>query len=76
MWSNIFTLAIKDLGKYTSQASSLLIMAIFGGALIPLLQGYGEHLPVLPGPHGLSPLHCILWLDRAPQGPHPVEKKN
>ncbi len=39
MWSNIFTLAIKDLGKYTSQGSSLLIMAILGGALIPLLQG-------------------------------------
>jgi len=39
MWSNIFTLAIKDLGKYTSQGSSLLVMAILGGALIPLLQG-------------------------------------
>ncbi|HHG83485.1 MAG TPA: MFS transporter, partial [Bacteroidetes bacterium] len=33
MWSNIFTLAIKDLGKYTSQGSSLLIMAIVGGAV-------------------------------------------
>jgi FHS family L-fucose permease-like MFS transporter len=40
MWSNIFTLAIKGLGKYTSQGSSLLIMAIFGGAVIPPLQGY------------------------------------
>jgi FHS family L-fucose permease-like MFS transporter len=39
MWSNIFTLAIKDLGKYTSQGSSLLVMAILGGALIPLIQG-------------------------------------
>ena len=39
MWSNIFTLAIKDLGKYTSQGSSLLVMAILGGALIPLVQG-------------------------------------
>ncbi|MDY8138401.1 sugar MFS transporter [Aquimarina sp. 2201CG5-10] len=39
LWSNIFTLAIKDLGKYTSQASSLLVMMIVGGALIPLLQG-------------------------------------
>jgi len=39
MWSNIFTLAIKDLGKYTSQASSLLVMAILGGAIIPLIQG-------------------------------------
>ncbi|AXT60131.1 MFS transporter [Aquimarina sp. AD10] len=39
LWSNIFTLAIKNLGKYTSQASSLLVMMIVGGALIPLLQG-------------------------------------
>jgi FHS family L-fucose permease-like MFS transporter len=39
MWSNIFTLAIKDLGKYTSQGSSLLVMAILGAALLPLLQG-------------------------------------
>ena len=37
-WSNIFTLAIKDLGKYTSQASSLLVMAIVGGAALPWIQ--------------------------------------
>jgi FHS family L-fucose permease-like MFS transporter len=39
MWSNIFTLAIRGLGNYTSQGSSLLIMAILGAALIPLIQG-------------------------------------
>lgn len=39
MWSNIFTLSIHGLGKYTSQGSSLLVMAILGGALLPLLQG-------------------------------------
>jgi len=39
MWSNVFTLAISGLGKYTSQGSSLLVMAILGGALVPLLQG-------------------------------------
>jgi len=39
MWSNIFTLAIKDLGVYTSQGSSLLVMAIVGGAFLPMLQG-------------------------------------
>ncbi|MFY0626817.1 MAG: sugar MFS transporter [Reichenbachiella sp.] len=39
MWSNIFTLAIDGLGKYTSQGSSLLVMAILGGALVPLVQG-------------------------------------
>jgi MFS transporter, FHS family, L-fucose permease len=39
MWSNIFTLAIRGLGKYTSQGSSLLVMGILGGALLPPLVG-------------------------------------
>jgi len=39
MWSNIFTLAIDGLGKHTSQGSSLLVMMILGGALIPIIQG-------------------------------------
>ncbi len=38
MWSNIFSLSIKGLGPYTSQGSSLLIMAVVGGALIPPMQ--------------------------------------
>jgi FHS family L-fucose permease-like MFS transporter len=49
MWSNIFTLAIDGLGKYTSQGSSLLVMMILGGALLPPIQGmiadkYGVHI--------------------------------
>jgi len=40
MWSNIFTLAIKDLKEYTSQGSSLLITAIVGGAILPIIQAY------------------------------------
>lgn len=39
MFPTIFTTAIEGLGALTSKASSLLIMAIVGGALIPLLQG-------------------------------------
>ncbi len=39
MWSNIFTLAIDGLERYTSQGSSLLVMMIVGGAILPLLQG-------------------------------------
>jgi FHS family L-fucose permease-like MFS transporter len=39
MWSNIFTLAIDDLGEHTSQGSSLLVMMIVGGAILPLLMG-------------------------------------
>ena len=38
MWSNIFTLAIARLGKYTSQGSSLLVTMVIGGALLPPMQ--------------------------------------
>jgi FHS family L-fucose permease-like MFS transporter len=39
MWSNIFSLAIEGLGSLKSQASSLLVIAILGGALLPPTQG-------------------------------------
>jgi FHS family L-fucose permease-like MFS transporter len=38
-WSNTFSLAIEGLGDFKSQGSSLLVMAILGGALLPPLQG-------------------------------------
>ncbi|GAA4365485.1 L-fucose:H+ symporter permease [Hymenobacter saemangeumensis] len=40
MWPVIFPLAIKGLGPFTKQGSSYLIMAIVGGALVPLLMGW------------------------------------
>lgn len=40
MWSNIFSLAIEGLGPLKSQASSLLVFAILGGALLPPTQGW------------------------------------
>lgn len=40
MWPCIFSLSIAGLGKYTTQGSSLLIMMILGGAVIPPLQGF------------------------------------
>jgi FHS family L-fucose permease-like MFS transporter len=39
MWSNIFTKAIEGLGPQTAMGSSLLVMMIVGGALVPPLQG-------------------------------------
>lgn len=39
MWSNIFTMAIKGLGNFTSQGSSILVMFIVGGAILPPIQG-------------------------------------
>lgn len=40
IWSNIFTLTISKQGNKTSLVSSLLIMAVVGGAILPLLQGW------------------------------------
>ncbi len=39
-WSNTFSLALEGTGTLKSQVSSLLVMAIFGGALLPPLQGH------------------------------------
>ena len=39
-WSNTFSLALEGTGIFKSQVSSLLVMAIFGGALLPPLQGH------------------------------------
>lgn len=39
MWSCIYSLSIKNLGKYTSKASGIFVSAVFGGAVFTLLQG-------------------------------------
>ncbi len=40
MFPTIFSMALHKLGKLTGQGSGILCMAIVGGALVPLLQGY------------------------------------
>ncbi|GGY66551.1 MFS transporter [Cellvibrio zantedeschiae] len=39
MFPTIFTMALHDIGKYTSQGSGLLCMGIVGGAIVPYAQG-------------------------------------
>ncbi len=39
MWSCIFTLAVQGLKEYTSKASGVFMMGVFGGAVFPVLQG-------------------------------------
>ena len=39
VWPTIWPLALEDLGKHTAKGSALLIMAIAGGALLPLAFG-------------------------------------
>ncbi len=61
MFPNIFTLGIEGLGPLTGRASSLLVMAIVGGAVIPVLQGmladrFGVHRAFI------LPLLCYLYI--------------
>ena len=39
MWSCIFTLAVDGLKEYTSKASGVFMMGVFGGAVFPVIQG-------------------------------------
>ena len=45
MWPAIWPLAIGGLGRFTKLGSAFMIMAIAGGATIPLLYGYLADLP-------------------------------
>jgi len=61
MFPTIFTLGVNSLKNYTKKGSGILIMAIVGGALIPLLQG------VLADSFGIQlafilPLVCYLYI--------------
>jgi MFS transporter, FHS family, L-fucose permease len=61
MFPTIFALAIARLGALTGQASSLLVMAIVGGAVIPLAMGW------LADNHGLQlsfllPVLCYAYI--------------
>lgn len=61
MFPTIFTLAIQGLGHLTQRGSGLLIMAIVGGALVPLLQAAvadGIGLTV----SFLVPVACYLYV--------------
>jgi FHS family L-fucose permease-like MFS transporter len=40
MWPCIFPLAVKGLGKFTSQGSGILITMVVGGAIVPVLLGF------------------------------------
>jgi FHS family L-fucose permease-like MFS transporter len=61
MFPNIFTLGISRLGHLTSRGSSILIMAIVGGAVIPAIMG---HMADLLGIHHslFIPALCYLYI--------------
>jgi FHS family L-fucose permease-like MFS transporter len=61
MFPNIFTLGIEKFGALTGKVSSLLVMAIVGGAVVPLLQGaLADHIGVQ---HAfVLPLLCYAYI--------------
>ena len=44
VWPSLWPLALDGVGKFTSQASALLIMGISGGAILPLIFGKLAHV--------------------------------
>lgn len=61
MFPTIFSLALHGLGKYTSQGSGILCLAIVGGAILPVIQGtladtFGIHLAFL------MPIICYVYI--------------
>lgn len=61
MWPAIFPLGIDGLGKFTKIGSALLIMAIAGGAILPLL--YGKLLQIWnPKDAYLMMVPCYLFI--------------
>ncbi|KQZ57014.1 MULTISPECIES: L-fucose:H+ symporter permease [unclassified Lysobacter] len=61
MFPTIFTIAIERLGPMTSKASSLLVMAIVGGAIIPWLQGALADHTGLQSSYAI-PLLCYAYI--------------
>lgn len=51
MWSCVFTLAVDGLGEYTSRASGVFMMGVFGGAVFPVLRGNACRLDRLLAVH-------------------------
>jgi FHS family L-fucose permease-like MFS transporter len=76
MFPTIFALSLKNLGKHTKRASSLLVMAIIGGALFPALMGYISDVSSIQTAF-VVPLFCYAYvLYFAAQGfkPHGLSK--
>ena len=61
MWPSIFPLAIAGLGRFTKIGSSLIIMGIAGGAVLPLIYGYFADLYTSSQAYWLL-LPCYLFI--------------
>jgi len=61
MFPTIFALALAGLGRHTGEGSGLLCMAIVGGAIVPVIQGYfADHAGILNS--FFVPVVCYLYI--------------
>jgi FHS family L-fucose permease-like MFS transporter len=61
MFPTIFTLAIEGLGKHTGEGSGVLCMAIVGGAIVPVVQGFlADNIGLLYS--FVVPVLCYLYI--------------
>ena len=61
MFPTIFALALTGLGRHTGEGSGLLCMAIVGGAIVPVIQGYfADHVGILNS--FAVPVVCYLYI--------------
>ncbi|MDE7378810.1 MAG: MFS transporter [Paraprevotella sp.] len=61
MWPALWPLAMADLGKFTKAGSSLLTMAIAGGAVMPLVRGYIQDVAGFQNSYWIC-LPCFLFI--------------
>jgi FHS family L-fucose permease-like MFS transporter len=61
MFPTIFALSIKHLGTYTKLGSSLLVMSIIGGAVVPAIMGYISDLSSIRAAF-ILPLICHAYI--------------
>ena len=76
MFPTIFSMGIKGLGRDTEYGSSLIVMAIVGGAILPLIFGYIADLTgVLQYGHSVSLVCFVVILAFALKGHKIVKNK-
>jgi FHS family L-fucose permease-like MFS transporter len=75
MFPTIFALSIKNLGVYTKLGSSLLVMSIIGGAIVPAMMGYISDRSSIQAAFSV-PLICyaiVIYFSFSGYKPEPAE---
>ena len=75
MWPTIWPLALTDLGKFTKTGGSLLVTAIFGGAVFPTLYGFLKDAVGSQDAYWITVPCFLLILFYAVKG-HKIRKSN